>query len=81
MEYIPPSNATEEDESYIDANPSTGQKGSTIYAKAIEHPMREILEVITEAGLTPDETDLTQLFQAIEKIVLTISQMICSILI
>lgn len=51
---------------YIDGNPAGGIKGSIPPAAAIEHPMREILNVITFPGLVPTESDLTQLLQAIQ---------------
>jgi len=66
MEYQEPIGA-EEDASYIDANPAAGIEGSPVPAAAIEHPMREIVEVITQAGLTPDAADLTQLWQVIRR--------------
>lgn len=66
MKYIKPANETIENASYVNANPLTGVKGSTIDAAAIENPMREIVNVIVGAGLTPSETDLTQLKQAID---------------
>jgi len=53
---------------YIDGDPSTGTEGSVPPADAIEHPQREIVEVLTQLGLTPEKTDLTQLWQAVEKV-------------
>lgn len=50
---------------YQDGNPQTGTEGSPVPAKAIEAPQREIVHVITSAGLIPDEEDDTQLLQAI----------------
>lgn len=52
---------------YVDANPSSGVEGSPVPAAAIEHPQREIEAVITGAGLVPSSGDLTQLRQAITK--------------
>ena len=40
-------------------------------AEAVEHPQREIVEVIKKAGLDPDGDDLTQLWQAIGQIIST----------
>lgn len=54
------------DASYVNGDPATGTEGSVPPAEAWEHPQREILKVITEAGLTPDHTDLTQLWQALQ---------------
>lgn len=72
MKYQPPVNSqpTEADPepAYFNGNPQAGQKGAIPPAKAIEDPMREILAVITAAGLIPSETDMTQLLQAINLI-------------
>lgn len=65
MKYVPPLDAVGEDDPYLDANIQTSFEGSAVPAAAIEHPMREIMEVIEFAGLAPDEEDLTQLLQAI----------------
>lgn len=56
------------DASYVDANPSLGVRGSIPPAAAFEQAQREILKVITEAGITPSDADLTQLWQAIQSI-------------
>lgn len=68
MRYIPPLNTTPTGEdpepAYFDGDAGTGQDGSYPSGKAIENPMREILAVIQNAGLTPSD-DLTQLYQAI----------------
>lgn len=69
MEYIPPIGAPA-DAPYIDGNPSAAIEGSPVPAAAIEHPMREIMAVVTGAGLTPDGEDLTQLRQAIQQMVI-----------
>ncbi len=53
---------------YVNADPSTGSEGSIPPAESIEHAQREIVNVIMQAGLTPDHTDLTQLYQAITNI-------------
>ena len=67
MKYVPPFNGDEDNKerSYINANALHGEEGSILNAKAIEHPLREIVNTIKGAGLTPNETDLTQLQQAI----------------
>lgn len=67
MKYIPPlnGNSADEDRSYWNFDPATGVQGAIPTAAVMEHPQREILKVITEAGLTPDSDDLTQLWQAI----------------
>ncbi len=52
--------------SYQNANPATGLRGSILDIIAVEQTQREILEVITQAGLVPTDADLTQLWQAIQ---------------
>lgn len=69
MQYVPPIGGASNDP-YLDANPATGVEGSPVPAAAIEHPMREIMSVITAAGLAPASGDLTQLQQAIAKMIL-----------
>jgi hypothetical protein len=51
----------------VNGNPSTGVRGSIPPAPAIEQPQREIVNVIAQAGLTPQPGDLTQLWQALQK--------------
>ncbi|BCB26486.1 hypothetical protein SKTS_13720 [Sulfurimicrobium lacus] len=54
---------------YVDANPALAIEGSAVPAAAIEHPMREIMAVITGAGMAGSGADLTQLKQAIERMI------------
>lgn len=72
MKYQPPVNSMPTDADpepvYVDGNPQAAVKGSIPPAKAVEHPMREVVNVIKAAGLTPDESDLSQLLQAIKLI-------------
>lgn len=68
MQYVQPVGGAANDP-YLDANPAAGVEGSPVPAGAIEHPMREIVTVITGAGLTPSTADLTQLRQAIVKMI------------
>lgn len=65
MKYIQPVGA-EADAPYIDANPAAGIEGSPVPAAAIEHPQREIMEVIEDAGLNPNSENLAQLLEAIK---------------
>lgn len=69
MKYQPPTNGdlTNADRAYVNANPGAGVEGSYPAAAAIEHPQREILRVITDAGLVPDAADLQQLSKALKK--------------
>ena len=73
MKYTPPVGQETEGESahYINGNPELGILGSPVPAEAVEHPQREIVEVIKKAGLDPDGDDLTQLWQAIGQIIST----------
>ena len=68
MKYVPPIGAAA-GAAYVDAAPASGVEGSPVPAAAIEHPMREIEAVITGAGLVPATGDLTQLRQAIAKMI------------
>lgn len=53
---------------FVDENPITGTAGSLIPASWGNGVTSEILEVITAAGLTPSESNLTQLLGAIRSI-------------
>lgn len=64
MKYVPPIGGAAND-SYVNENPATGVDGSPVDFKAIEHPLRELNHLISAAGLTPSESDLTQVHQAI----------------
>ena len=68
MKYNQPIGAAE-GAAYVDAIPETGVEGSPVPAAAIEHPQREIEAVISGAGLVPSAGDLTQLRQAITKMI------------
>ena len=71
MKYAPPigQEARGEEAHYVDGNPELGILGSPVPAAAIEQGQRELLHVIKQAGLTPSSEDLTQLFQAIGKLI------------
>ena len=68
MEYIPPRNGNVEDPNrpYINANPLMSVEGSIPVAEAFEHHQRELVHLITEAGLQPSSSDLTQVLQAVK---------------
>lgn len=68
MQYVPPIGGAANDP-YVDAQPAAGIEGSAVPAAAIEHPQREIMEVIAAAGLAGSSGDLTQLRQAIAKMI------------
>jgi hypothetical protein len=65
MLYNPPYGSTDPDASYVDRNTPDAVSGSRVPAAAVEDTQREIIKVITEAGLAPSGADLTQLLQAI----------------
>lgn len=67
MQYIPPINGDtgNPNRSYVNANPSLGVEGSIPPAEAFEHVIREVVNAITAAGLTPSGANLTQLAAAI----------------
>ena len=82
MKYVEPLNEPI-NSPYRNGNTDNGEQGSIIPAQAIEHPMREVMHVISQAHAQekakpitrigdaigePDETDLTQLYQAIRKL-------------
>lgn len=63
MDYIQPVGGDPGDP-YVDAVAGV-TPGSRVPAQAVEYPQREIVEVINQAGLVPDNGDLTQLHAAI----------------
>ena len=64
MKYTQPLNEVE-DAHYVNGDPTIGQTGSIIPAGALENPQREIVNAITDAGLTPSASNNSQLAQAI----------------
>jgi len=54
---------------YINGDPVTGTEGSIPPATAFDEDQIEIVTVISNAGLTPDHNDLTQLWQAIQNLI------------
>lgn len=70
MEYVPPK-AGAPNAPYVNAAPEQGIAGSIPMAAAIEHPMREIVNAIAAAGLTPDGANLAQLVAAIDALSVT----------
>jgi hypothetical protein len=65
MQYTQPFGIIDPNASYINANPAAGIQGSIPPAAALEAAQREIIHCITQAGLSPDPANLTQLWQAI----------------
>ena len=68
MKYNPPAGSQDPDAKYVTGQPGK-VRGSAVPAEAVEHPQREIVEVIKKAGLTPSADDLNQLYEAILKII------------
>ena len=68
MKYNPPAGSQDPDAKYVTGQPGK-VRGSAVPAEAVEHPQREIVEVIKRAGLTPSGDDLTQLYAAMLKII------------
>src|SRR5262245_13708518 len=64
MKYVQPYGITDPDAPYINGDPSIGRQGSIPPAAAFEHPMREIVNVISKNLLTPTDTDLSQMLKA-----------------
>lgn len=71
MKYIPPLNGDtgNPNRAWPNANPALGIAGARIDGQGIEHPMRELTNLIAAAGLTPDSNDLTQVQQAIQLLI------------
>lgn len=53
--------------SYVNGDPSTGTEGSYIPCEAVEHPLRELLKIITSAGITPDVAVLEQVAEGVAR--------------
>lgn len=69
MKYVKPFNETDPNASYVNGNPGAGVEGSIPDALSFEAPLRELHNLITFAGLTPSNTDLTQVWQAIQALI------------
>lgn len=71
MLYTPPlnGNLADPDRGWPNADPGAGLAGARVDGQAIERVQREIVAVITGAGIVPDNGDLTQLYQAISTLV------------
>lgn len=69
MKYAKPQNATDENASYVDADPQRGIKGSTVPAAALEAPQRELINLITKGKQTPSDSDLEQVYKAVLQII------------
>jgi hypothetical protein len=66
MRYQQPFGISDVNAAYINGNPETGVQGSIPPAFSIEHPQREIVNMITASGLAPNEADLNQLVRSVQ---------------
>jgi hypothetical protein len=66
MLYNQPYGVSDPNAAYINGNPSTGTMGSIPPAASIEFPQREIVNLISDTGLTPTNSDLHQLGKGIQ---------------
>jgi hypothetical protein len=67
MKYHQPYGITDPNGSYVNGDPSVGRAGSIPPAESIEYPQREIVYLISDAGLAePDDGDLHQLAKAVQ---------------
>jgi hypothetical protein len=67
MKYNPPlNNAGDANAGYVTGDVPSGVMGSLPPAESIEYPQREIVNLITDAGLTPDNADLHQIGRAVQ---------------
>jgi len=64
MKYQQPYGAAS-DAAYVNGNPAAGVQGSIPPAAAFEHPQRELVNLVVGSGLTPSESDLTQVQKAV----------------
>jgi hypothetical protein len=66
LRYFQPYGVSDPDAAYVNGNPSTGTMGSIPPAQSIEHPQREIVNLIKDSSLVPDVADLHQLGRALQ---------------
>ena len=66
MKYVAPYGVADPDAPYINGNPSTGTAGSIPPAASLENPQREIVNLITDAGLVPSDNDLHQVAKGVQ---------------
>lgn len=65
MKYVAPYGVADPNAPYINGDPTLGRQGSIPPAAAFEHPMRELVGVISKSGFTPTDTDLLQLSKGV----------------
>lgn len=72
MKFVNPRNAPEGSTgrvAYWDENRNAGLIGAIPPAEVVNDLQDEVIKVIEEAGLTPDESDPTQLWQALQALI------------
>jgi hypothetical protein len=67
MKYVTPYGRESEGDAahYINGNPAEGVQGSIPPANAFEHPMRELVGVISKSVITPSDLDLLQVAKGV----------------
>lgn len=68
MKYTPPLGSLEADAPYVDGNPTAGIRGSVVPAAPFNQLQRELVHIITQAGLEPSADDLTQVLAGLKKL-------------
>jgi len=67
MRYQQPYGISDPNAGYINGNPAAGIQGSIPPAAAFEQPQRELVNVIQNSDLIPDDGDLQQLLKSIRR--------------
>lgn len=65
MKYHQPFGISDLNASYVNGDPSLGRAGSIPPGESFEFPQREVVNMINNSGITPDDGDLFQLAKAI----------------
>jgi len=65
VKYVQPWGISDPDASYVNGDPSIARQGSIPPAAAFEHPMRELVGVITKSKFVPDSGDLLQVSKGV----------------
>ena len=68
MKYTPPLGSLEADAPYVDGNPTAGIRGSVVPAAPFNQLQKELVHIITQAGLEPSADNLTQVLAALKKL-------------
>jgi hypothetical protein len=61
MKYVQPYGVSDPEAPYINGDPTIGRQGSIPPAAAFEHPMRELVGLISKSGQAPTDANLLQL--------------------